>query len=108
MKQFYCINGHTFDHPKHISLAYEFAEADDIEVCPVCGTETFEPKKEVKKEPVKEFGTIDEEAFERTKALKDYSDAFKNPLETLKSLDGMTKYMGAVNQLIYGRNPYKK
>ena len=41
-ESFVCINGHTFDQPKRISLAYEFAESDDIDTCPVCGTATFE------------------------------------------------------------------
>jgi hypothetical protein len=42
------------------------------------------------------------------KALSDYNEAMRNPLETIKDIDAMTKYMGAVNQLLYGANPFAK
>jgi hypothetical protein len=37
-----------------------------------------------------------------------YFKAQENPLETLSTAKGMTEFMGAVNQLTYGINPYTK
>ena len=39
-------------------------------------------------------------------ALGDFMRAYQDPFGTIKDFDGIVRFMGAVNQLTYGMNPY--
>jgi len=41
-------------------------------------------------------------------ALGVWMAAYKDPMGTIKDFDGIFRFMGAVNQLTYGINPYAK
>ena len=43
----------------------------------------------------------------KTKALIDFADAFNDPKKTWSSFEETTKFLGAMNMLMYGVNPYK-